>query len=75
MYKTESYGDRATTQSHTSAYIPFSKLSITLSNPQYQMAEVELQLEQDNYTLGNRYSRSIPPQLQDNVQQNATVSL
>ncbi|KAI0249229.1 hypothetical protein BJV78DRAFT_1284128 [Lactifluus subvellereus] len=37
------------------------------------MAEVELQLEQDNRYLGNRVSRSIPPQLQDNVQQNATV--
>ena len=75
MYKTESYRERAITQSHTSAYVPFAKLSITLSNPQYQMAEVELQLEQDNYTLGNIFSRFIPPQLQDNVQQNATVSL
>ncbi|KAI0249233.1 hypothetical protein BJV78DRAFT_714937 [Lactifluus subvellereus] len=34
------------------------------------MAEVELQLEQDNRSLGNRFSRS---QLQDNVQQNVTV--
>ncbi|KAI0249227.1 hypothetical protein BJV78DRAFT_1284126 [Lactifluus subvellereus] len=37
------------------------------------MAEVELQLEQDNRSLGNRSSRSILPQLQDNVRLNATV--